>query len=87
MHASRVESFPLGISGTYKSALFARILRLNCVTNRYAELGKKFWDTSYKQEQWSIKDKRLAPWDTLTEEWNHDTPLRNYFEVAWHCRN
>lgn len=80
MHASRVESFPLGISGTYKSALFARTLRLNCITNRYADLWSDVWDTSYKQEQWSIKDKRLAPWDTLTEEWNHDTPLRNYFE-------
>ena len=25
-------------------------------------------------------NKRLAPWDTLTVEWNHDSPLRNYFE-------
>lgn len=77
---SRMASFPLGISDTFKPALFARTLRLNCVTNRYADLWSEVWDDSYKQEQWSIKDKRLAPWDTLTEEWNHDTPLRNYFE-------
>lgn len=78
--SSIIESFPLGISKLYKPALFARTLRLNCVTNRYADLWSEVWDDSYKQEQWSIKDKRLAPWDTLTEEWNHDTPLRNYFE-------
>ena len=78
--ASRVDGLPLGIADFYKPALFARTLRLNCVTNRYADLWSEVWDDSYKQEQWSIKDKRLAPWDTLTEEWNHDTPLRNYFE-------
>lgn len=80
MHASRIESFPLGISDIYKPALFARTLRLNCVTNRYADLWQEVWNPAYTQEQWSIKDKRLSPWNTLTEEWNHDTPLRNYFE-------
>jgi hypothetical protein len=80
MHASRIESFPLGIADLYKLALFARTLRLNSVTNRYADLWSEVWNEDYKQEQWSIKDKRLAPWNTLTEEWNHDTPLRNYFE-------
>lgn len=80
LHATRIESFPLGISDLYKSALFARTLRLNCVTNRYAELWQEVWDPAYREETWSIEDNRLAKWDTLTEHWNHDTPLRNYFE-------
>jgi len=80
IHASRVESFPLGIADIYKPALFARTLRLNCVTNRYADLWSGVWNPAYKDEQWSICDKRLKPWSALTEEWNHDTPLRNYFE-------
>ena len=80
IHANRVEGFPLGISDLYKPALFARTLRLNCVTNRYADLWREVWNPAYREEQWSIRDKRLRPWDTLTEEWNHDTPLRNYFE-------
>ena len=80
IHANRVEGFPLGIADLYKPALFARTLRLNCVTNRYADLWKEVWNPAYKEEQWSICDKRLKPWNTLTEEWNHDTPLRNYFE-------
>lgn len=78
--SSRMEMFPLGIDEKYNIALRARTLRLNCLTNRYADLWKEVWNSSYKQEQWSFKDKRLAPWDTLTEEWNHNTPLRNYFE-------
>ena len=80
LQSSRMDSFPLVVADKYRKALHARTLRLNCVTNRYADLWSEVWDASYKQEQWSIKDKRLAPWDTLTEEWNHDTPLRNYFE-------
>lgn len=80
IHASRVDSFPLGIADLYKSSLFARTLRLNCVTNRYAELWAEVWDESYKSEQWSIEDLRLASWNALTRKWNHDTPLRNYFE-------
>lgn len=80
IHASRVESFPLGISDLYKSALFARTLRLNCATKRYAELWQEVWNPAYREETWSIEDRRLAKWNTLTEHWNHDTPLRNYFE-------
>ena len=80
LQSSRMDSFPLVVEEKYRKALHARTLRLNCVTFRYADLWSEVWDVSYKQEQWSIKDKRLAPWDTLTEEWNHDTPLRNYFE-------
>lgn len=77
---SILKAFPLGVDPKYNSALRSRTLRLNCVTNRYSELWKEVWSSSYTQDQWSISDNRLAPWDRLTEEWNHDTPLRNYFE-------
>lgn len=75
-----LESFPLGVPSQYTNPLRARTLRLNCVTNRYADLWQEVWDPAYTQEQWSINDERLATWNTLTGEWNHDTPLRNYFE-------
>lgn len=80
LQSSRMDSFPLVVGDNYRIALHARTLRLNCITNRYAELWQEVWNDEYKSETWSIKDKRLAPWSTLTEEWNHDTPLRNYFE-------
>lgn len=75
-----LESFPLGVPSQYTNPLRVRTLRLNCVTNRYADLWQEVWNPAYTQEQWSIDDERLAPWNILTEEWNHDTPLRNYFE-------
>jgi len=81
IHGNNInKSFPIGISDLYKPSLFARTLRLNCVTSRYADLWSEVWNPAYRDEQWSIRDRRLRPWDTLTEEWEHDTPLRNYFE-------
>lgn len=75
----RMQGFPLGVDKKYNSALRSRCLRLNCVTNHYAELWQEVWNPAYREETWSINDPRLAPWDTLTEQWNHDIPLRNYF--------
>ena len=75
----RMQGFPLGVDKKYNSALRSRCLRLNCVTNRYAELWQEVWNPAYREETWSINDPRLAPWDTLTEQWTHDIPLRNYF--------
>lgn len=75
----RMQGFPLGVDKKYNSALRSRCLRLNCITNRYAELWQEVWNPAYREETWSINDPRLAPWDTLTEQWNHDIPLRNYF--------
>ena len=80
IHANRVNGFPLGVPQKYKSALFVRTLRLNCLTNRYAELWQEVWREDYKKDSWSLEDNRLAPWNELTPIWQHDTPLRNYFE-------
>ena len=80
IHATRVESFPLGISDKYKSALFIRTLMLNCLTKHYADLWQDMWKDEYKQDSWSVEDNRLKPFASLTEQWQWATPLRNYFE-------
>ena len=80
IHASRVYPFPLGISDKYKPALFSRTLLLNCLTTHYADLWQEMWDGAYKNETWSLRDKRLKPFDQLHETWSWDIPLRNYFE-------
>ena len=64
----RMQGFPLGVDKKYNSALRSRCLRLNCVTNHYAELWQEVWNPAYREETWSINDPRLAPWDTLTEQ-------------------
>ncbi len=80
IHASRVESFPLGIADKYKSELFSRTLLLNCLTTAYADLWQEMWDGAYKNEIWSKNDSRLKPFSKLHEDWAWDIPLRNYYE-------
>jgi hypothetical protein len=77
---SRLASFPLGINDKYKSALFIRTLMLNSLTKHYADLWEECWRDEYANEQWSITDKRLKPFNTLKSTWQWATPLRNYFE-------
>lgn len=77
---SRLATFPLGIPPKYQSAMYSRTLLLNCLTVHYTDLWQSCWRPEYAQEQWSISDPRLKPFDGLSEEWTWDTPLRNYFE-------
>ena len=77
---SRLSAFPLGISPKYKAALNVRTLMLNCLTKHYVELWTEMWKEEFKQDTWSIEDKRLKPFVSLTEQWQWSTPLRNYFE-------
>ena len=80
VRTNRISKFPLGIENKYKSALFIRTLILNCLTKYYADLWTEMWRTEYKQETWSIEDKRLKSFASLKEQWQWATPLRNFFE-------
>lgn len=77
---SRLQTFPLGITDRFKSALFVRTLMLNCLTKYYKDLWEEMWREDYKAQQWSIDDERLHPFNTLHKDWAWDIPLRNYFE-------
>ena len=76
----RMQGFPLGIDEKYNNAMRSRTLLLNCLTTHYADLWQEMWDGAYKNETWSLRDKRLKPFDQLHETWSWDIPLRNYFE-------
>lgn len=77
---SRLAAFPIGIDNKYKSALFLRVLLLNCLTRQYSSLWASSWDHSFLQDNWSLSDLRLKDFSTLSPTWNKNTPLRNYFE-------
>lgn len=77
---SRMASFPIDVAKKYQSALYSRILLLNCLTVHYSDLWQEMWNVVYKQETWSIDDPRLKPFNQLHEDWSWDIPLRNYFE-------
>ncbi len=75
-----LKKFPLGINNKYFRSIMPRILRLNCVNNYYSILWEKYFQKYFRDEQWSIEDKRLADYGTLNFSWNFNTPLRNAFE-------
>ena len=80
IHANRVLSFPLGIEEKYKPQLFVRILRLNCLTIFYSQLWRRAFQADFKSDSWSSDDHRLSSYSSLSPTWEHETPLRNYFE-------
>jgi hypothetical protein len=43
-------------------------------------LWERNWQEDFKNDTWSKSDKRLKPFDTLKQEWQWETPLRNWFE-------
>ena len=76
----RIQGFPLGVEEKYKNPLRIRTLMLNCLTKYYSELWSEIWTDSFKKDTWSVLDNRLRSFSTLSREWSHETPLRNYFE-------
>lgn len=80
IHANRLLPLPLGIDEKYKLPLISRTLILNCLSNKYSALWQELWREEYKDEEWSINDPRLKPFNTLKKDWEWATPLRNYFE-------
>lgn len=80
---SRIKAFPLGVNNKYRPSLFVRSLLLNSLNKYYAPLWDRNWQQAFKLDTWSKQDNRLNPFNTLTQEWQWKTPLRNYFERRW----
>lgn len=77
---SRLKALPLGVDEKYKLQLFNRTLQLNCINKYYSPLWEESYNTTFTQDQWSKTDTRLKPFNTLTPQWQWNTPLRNWFE-------
>ncbi len=80
LYEDRMNSLPLGIDNKYKRSLCLRTLLLNSLNTFYKELWECLWDDSYFDESWSISDQRLKPFNTLSEVWNNNIPLRSFYE-------
>lgn len=80
LYDETISKLPLGVDIKYHTALFVRTLQLNCLNKYYAPLWQENYREVFREEQWSIEDERLKPFNTLTPEWKWETPLRNYFE-------
>ncbi|WP_367769077.1 hypothetical protein AB3G33_10485 [Flavobacterium sp. WC2421] len=80
LYDETLKTFPIAINNIYIDQIFNRTLQLNCLNKYYAPLWQDNWQDSFVQDQWSKNDTRLKPFDTLTQEWQWSTPLRNWFE-------
>ena len=59
-------------------ALVVRVLRLNCVTNAYAELWRDVHSDAFAVDQWASGRPRAnrPSLEAVTAEWDANTPLR-----------
>ncbi|MFC9802180.1 hypothetical protein ACFWGE_12170 [Streptomyces bacillaris] len=59
------------------SALLLRTLRLNCLTNAYADLWEELYDPTWPAyEPWACEWPELQPLHAVGPAWNRNTPLR-----------
>jgi hypothetical protein len=80
LYSENIQNLLIGISKFYKKHLLNRTLQLNCLNKYYAPLWEESWQGEFKEDSWSKTDSRLKPFNTLTPEWQWNTPLRNWFE-------
>lgn len=57
-------------------ALIHRTLRLNCLTNAYADLWAECWDTAFTIDSWTATDHTHTTLGSVAPDWSVDTPLR-----------
>ena len=60
--------------------VLVRVLMLNCLNKYYRDLWEQSFKESFSQDSWSKKDSRLKRFDTLSQVWQWETPLRNWYE-------
>lgn len=59
-------------------SLVLRALRLNCVTDAYADLWDECFDPAMRSDDWAggLEHNRRQPLGKVRPNWTHDTPLR-----------
>ena len=58
------------------SALLLRTLRLNCLTDAYADLWAELYEESWRNERWVVDWPGLPPLGDVGPDWTWATPLR-----------
>ena len=57
-------------------ALILRTLRLNCLTDAYADLWQECFDTSFTSDAWASTDHTVISLGEVGPRWTPQTPLR-----------
>ncbi|QSB16872.1 class I SAM-dependent DNA methyltransferase [Natronosporangium hydrolyticum] len=72
------ERLPIVRDHPLQKQLFSRTLRLNCVTDAYADLWRECWSDEFLRDEWTggLAHARRLPLGDVGPEWTADTPLR-----------
>ena len=78
IHGRNFARLPLVLDHPLSPALHLRTLRLNCLTDAYADLWDEVWENSFASDQWAggrARANRL-PLGEVESTWSAATPLR-----------
>ena len=67
----------------YRASIAARALRLQRVTDAYADLWNEVWPKLAGAAPWSSDDPRLTAWPAKDSTWSRASACRNHFERRW----
>lgn len=78
IRAGTASRLPFVIDPDIEQLLVLRALRLNCVTNAYADLWRECFNPATRSDDWAggYAHKRRQPLGKVEPTWTHDTPLR-----------
>lgn len=73
-----IAKLPINLDHPLTNLLIGRALRLNSVTSAYAELWRKCYSPSFRDEPWAggFHHARRQPLGGVDPEWNREAPLR-----------
>lgn len=76
----RYQACFLGIQEQLRQQIIARVLVLNCISDKYSHLWNQFWENKYSKFKWSRADFRLKPFASFDLKLDKDKILNNLFE-------
>ncbi|MBV9445623.1 MAG: class I SAM-dependent DNA methyltransferase [Streptosporangiaceae bacterium] len=80
LHSSDVRMMPMpDLDHLLAGSLMLRTLRLNCLTNAYADLWGELYDPIWRAEGWVYDWPGMDPLGQISAEWTWDTPLRTEY--------
>ena len=72
--------FPVNVKKEFSSAIYSRILLLNCLNSSYSRLWESNYVDEFINQRWSKPDNCLLPFSQLDSKYLSSNSLKNYFE-------
>lgn len=60
--------------------LISRTLRLNCITEEYADLWSSLFNSEFCKDSFAKQDSRLSSWSQLNKEWQPEYSFKSEYE-------